>query len=348
MLAVADLTLTQSGVPHLPGVGSTFARGALTTVLGRTGAGKTTLMRVIAGLVTPDTGTVTLDGRDWRRLPPWRRPVAMVTQQFINFPHLSALDNVAFPLVRAGQPRDQARDKARAMLGRVGRGAMVDRRPGALSGGQQQRVAIARALVKKAPVLLLDEPFVNLDYKLREGLREELVDLLRAETQTIVIYVSTDPREALQMGDRIVLMAEGRVVQAGAPREVYGTPQTLTAAQVVSDPPLNALPLVVDGNGATLGVLGRQDVRALPPGSYTLGLRAQDITQGGALQANVVLSEVSGSETVTHLDCGGQPLVMLEKTVADHPLGAMLGLTLNLSRALVFDAGGRRVGGGHG
>ena len=348
MLAVKDLSLTQSGVPHLAGVGSTFARGALTTVLGRTGAGKTTLMRVIAGLVTPDKGTVTLDGQDWRHLPPWQRPVAMVTQQFINYPHLSALDNVAFPLVRAGQPRDAARDKARAMLDRVGLGAMVDRRPGALSGGQQQRVAIARALVKKAPVLLLDEPFVNLDYKLREGLREELVDLLRAETRTIVIYASTDPREALQMGDRIVLMAEVRVVQAGAPREVYDAPQTLSAAQVVNDPPLNALPLLVDGQGATLGELGRQTVRALPPGSYTFGLRAQDITQGGALRAKVVLSEVSGSETVTHLDCGGQPLVMLEKTVADHPLGAMLGLTLNLSRALVFDAGGRLVGGDHG
>ena len=349
MLQVSGLTLAEGRVPHLADVGATFARGQLTTLLGRTGAGKTTLMRVIAGLLAPTKGEVTLDGQNWRRLPPWKRPVAMVTQQFINYPHLSALDNVAFPLVRAGHRRDAAQAAARDMLGRVGLAAMVDRRPGALSGGQQQRVAIARALVKKAPVLLLDEPFVNLDYKLREDLREELVELLRAQTQTIVIYASTDPREALQMGDRIVLMAAGRVVQAGLPREVYDAPQTLTAAQVVNDPPLNALPLVVDHAGATVGGLGRQDVRrSLPAGSYTLGLRAQDVELGGALQARVELSEVSGSETVTHLDCAGQALLMQEKTVADHPLGATLGLTLHLDRALVFDAEGRLLGANHG
>ena len=349
MLQVTGLTLAEGGSLHLSDVASTFARGQLTTLLGRTGAGKTTLMRVIAGLQLPTSGTVALDGQDWHRLPPWQRPVAMVTQQFINYPHLSVLDNVAFPLVRAGQSRDAAQTTARAMLGRLGLGTMVDRRPGALSGGQQQRVAIARALVKKAPVLLLDEPFVNLDYKLREGLREELVDLLRAEAQTIVIYASTDPREALQMGDVVLLMAEGRVVQAGSPREVYNTPRTLLAAQVVSDPPLNALPLVVDAGGATLAGLGRQDLRrTLPHGSYTLGLRAQDIVLGGALPARVELSEVSGSETVTHLDCAGQALVMQEKTVVDHALGATLGLTLNLDRALVFDAQGRLLEADHG
>ena len=176
MLQVTGVTLAEGGVPHLADVGATFARGQLTTLLGRTGAGKTTLMRIIAGLLVPTSGAVMLDGQDWRRLPPWQRPVAMVTQQFINYPHLSALDNVAFPLIRAGQSRDGAQTAARDMLGRLGLGAMVDRRPGALSGGQQQRVAIARALVKKAPVLLLDEPFVNLDYKLREDLREELID----------------------------------------------------------------------------------------------------------------------------------------------------------------------------
>ena len=349
MLQVSGLSLAEGKVPHLADVTATFARGQLTTLLGRTGAGKTTLMRVIAGLQMPASGEVLLDGQAWQRLPPWKRPVAMVTQQFINYPHLSVLDNVAFPLLRAGAPRAAALAAARDMLGRVGLAAMVDRRPGALSGGQQQRVAIARALVKKAPVLLLDEPFVNLDYKLREGLREELVELLRAASQTIVIYASTDPREALQMGDRIVLMAEGRVVQAGLPRTVYDAPHTLTAALVVNDPPLNALPLVVDAAGVTLGSLGRQHLRRpLPPGTYTLGLRAQDVTLGGPLQARVVLSEVSGSETVTHLDCGDQALIMQEKTVADHPLGAILGLTLNLDRALVFNAQGLLLEADHG
>lgn len=158
MLDLLSLSLAEGGVPHLHDVTIRFEKGRLATLLGRTGAGKTTLMRSIAGLVEPRQGRIALDGRDWTGLPPWHRPVAMVTQQFINYPHLTALDNVAFPLLRRKVPRQEARAAAREMLGRVGLGALVDRRPGQLSGGQQQRVAIARALIKRAPSFCWTNP----------------------------------------------------------------------------------------------------------------------------------------------------------------------------------------------
>ncbi|WP_395541404.1 ABC transporter ATP-binding protein [Neotabrizicola sp. sgz301269] len=345
MLLLQDIALAEAKVPHLSGITLEFAPGRMTTLLGRTGAGKTTLLRVIAGLTLPDTGRITLNGTDWSRLPPWKRPVAMVTQQFINYPHLSVLDNVAFPLTRAGTPRDEARAVAEAMLTRVGLGAMIGRRPSELSGGQQQRVAIARALVKRAPVLLMDEPFVNLDYKLREGLREDLAELLRKETGTVAIYASTDPREALQMGDHIVLLAEGRALQSGPPRQVFAAPATVAAAAVVNDPPINLLQAEASGGQIRIAALDSPPMPGpdLPPGRYTLGLRAEDVRTGGDLLARVALTEVSGSETVTHLEAGSQSLVMLERAVSIHPLGSHLGLHLDLSRALVFDAKERLV-----
>ncbi len=341
MLTIADLSLTEGKVTHLSGVSASFQPGTLTTILGRTGAGKTSLMRAIAGLLTPDSGRIALAGSDWTRLPPWRRPVAMVTQQFINYPHLNVRDNVAFPLVRAGVAKPEAAAKAEAALTRVGLASMMDRRPSELSGGQQQRVAIARALVKKAPVLLLDEPFVNLDYKLREAFREDLVELLATETGTTVLYASTEPREALQMGDQIILMAEGRIVQAGLPRTVFAAPASLTAAQVVNDPPINAIPFR-QTDTADFGALGQHPLR-LPPGTYTLGLRAADIRPGGPHQAEVTLTEVTGSETITHLRLSGQHLVMQEKSVVPRTLGDRLGVTLDLGAGLVFGTDGARV-----
>ena len=345
MLRLSNLSLTEDGVPHLEGVSLDFQPG-LTTLLGRTGAGKTTLLRAISGLAQP-TGQISFNGQNWAHLPPWRRPVAMVTQQFINYPHLNVLDNLAFPLIRRGEPRAAALAAAEAMLGRVGLSQMASRRPSELSGGQQQRVALARALVKGAPILLLDEPFVNLDYNLREGMREELVALLQTGNETTVIYASTDPREALRMGDRTVLMAEGRVLQSGPPRAVFAAPATLEAARVVNDPPVNLLSARIDDTTLEIDHLGpgpRDALPAdLPPGRYTLALRAEDIRQNGPLTARVALTEVSGSETVTHLNAGAQLLVMLERRVHVHPPGAKLTLMPDLGRALIYGADGALI-----
>ncbi|WP_151719713.1 ABC transporter ATP-binding protein [Gemmobacter serpentinus] len=352
MLRLSNLDLAEDGVPHLADISLDFRPG-LTTLLGRTGAGKTTLLRAIAGLAHP-FGQISFNGQDWAQLPPWHRPVAMVTQQFINYPHLNVLDNLAFPLIRRGEARAAALAAAETMLGRVGLAQMASRRPSELSGGQQQRVALARALVKGAPILLLDEPFVNLDYNLREGMREELMALLQSGGETTVIYASTDPREALRMGDQTVLMSEGRALQSGAPRAVFAAPAALAAARVVNDPPINILSARLDATSLDIDHLGPFPRDALPedlpPGGYSLALRAEDIRQNGTVSARVALTEVSGSETVTHLQAGAQPLVMLERRVQSHPLGAEIRLALDLRRALIYGADGALIakGAAHG
>lgn len=332
--------------------------GQLYTLLGRTGAGKTSLIRAIAGLETLDSGSIHHGGHALADLAPWQRPVAMVYQQFINYPHLSVLDNVAFPLRRQGVAREEARERAMGMVRKVGLEPMAGRKPGELSGGQQQRVAIARALAKDAPVVLLDEPLVNLDYKLREQLREDLVELLADRQSTIVVYASTEPAEALQMSARLVLMEEGSVIQQGAPREVFGAPVSVGAARVVNDPPMNILSASVTNDAVEVESLGYLDLNAalnvdnleavgadgVPPGQYYMGLYASDfhLAEDGR-PAEVTLTEVSGSETITHLDMAGSHLVLHERAVVNHRVGSQIHVRANLSKVFLFDRNGDLV-----
>lgn len=357
-LTLQNLSLGVDEETWLEGVSLHLEPGALYTLLGRTGSGKTTLIRAIAGLETLDEGSVYYGDRCWDGLAPWKRPVAMVYQQFINYPHLSVLDNVAFPLRRAGVPRNDARDRAQGTLQKLGLGSMLNRRPGELSGGQQQRVAIARALTKEAPVLLMDEPLVNLDYKLREQMREELVELLADRQSTIVIYASTEPAEALQMSSRVLVMDEGRVVQEGAPRQVYGAPCSIAAARVVNDPPLNVLAMSLDRDAAEIESLGyfspetifgarpdgHPDDPGLKPGQYYVGIRAGDLALSDTGRpAEVTLTEVSGSETITHLNMAGTHLVMHERAVIKHRTGSHIHITPRLSTVFVFNRDGELV-----
>ncbi len=238
-LSMQNIDIRVDGIAHLGDVSLEFKRGGLYTVLGRTLAGKTTLLRAIAGLQQPQSGTLTLHGEDYLSLPVWKRRVAMVYQQFINYPHLSVLANVVFPLKRAGVPRAEAKRRAREVLAKVGLADFENRRPAALSGGQQQRVALARALVKRAEVLLLDEPLVNLDYKLREQLREEFQNIFEGQDDAIVIYTTTEPAEAIQLGHEMIVMDEGTVIQQGKPLAVFNAPATIRCAEVINDPPMN-------------------------------------------------------------------------------------------------------------
>ena len=208
-LILEHIDIRLDDIAHLDDVSLIFKRGGLYTVLGRTLAGKTTLLRTIAGLQEPQKGGLTLHGKDYMQLPVWKRRVAMVYQQFINYPHLSVLANVAFPLRRAGVSREEARRRAREVLKKVGLADFETRRPSALSGGQQQRVALARGLVKRAEILLLDEPLVNLDYKLREQLREEFQNIFEGQDDAILVYTTTEPAEAIQLGHEMIVMDEG-------------------------------------------------------------------------------------------------------------------------------------------
>ncbi len=323
----------------------------LHVLLGPTLAGKTSLMRVMAGLDRPTSGRVVVDGRDVTGADVRRRNVAMVYQQFINYPSFTVYDNIASPLKIKGLDKASIERKVREAAERVSIAPLLDRLPAELSGGQQQRVAIARALVKEAGLLLLDEPLVNLDYKLREELRLELQDLFAAG-RTTVVYATTEPMEALVMGGNVVLMHEGRVIQTGPTVEVYHRPGSIAAAGVFSDPPMNLIAVDLDDGRARVsgggfevplqGHLAQMDGRG-----GTLGVRANHLflrrhaENDVEIEGEVEVAEISGSETFVHVRHGGVGLVVQEEGVHAHRPGEPISVFADPARFYAFEAGGK-------
>src|ERR1700739_791101 len=237
-VALDHVTRAVDGIPTIRDVSLTLEKGTLSVLLGPTLAGKTSIMRLLAGLDKPTAGRVLVDGKDVTGFDVRQRSVAMVYQQFINYPSLSVYENIASPLRVQGKPKAEI-DKRVAEAAKLLRlEPFLKRTPLQLSGGQQQRTAIARALVKGADLVLLDEPLANLDYKLREELRTELPRIFEA-SGAIFGYATTEPSEALLLGGRTICMWEGEILQAGETPKVYRHPDTLRVAQVYSDLPLN-------------------------------------------------------------------------------------------------------------
>jgi len=343
-LLMKNFDIRIDGVPHLDDVSFEFNSGKLYTVLGRTLSGKTTLLRTIAGLQTPEKGKLTLHGKDFMGLPVWKRGVAMVYQQFINYPHLNVLANVTFPLKRAHVPKNEAKKRAREVLAKVGLSQLEKRRPRTLSGGQQQRVALARALVKRSPILLLDEPLVNLDYKLREQLREEFLNIFQGQNDVIVIYTTTEPEEAIQLGHELIVMHEGAIIQQGAPLEVFNSPSTIRCAEIINDPPMNILEGSI--NGGDLSLRGKvtfpvpDHLKGLSDGPYLFGLQAADLTIGGDITGKVELSEISGSQTILHMRGGIGSFIVYEAGVHHHPIGSSVEIGIDKNRIYAFSVDG--------
>jgi glycerol transport system ATP-binding protein len=339
-LSLERVCKTVVGERHLIDVDLTLAPGTINVVLGRTGAGKTSLLRMIAGLDRPTSGTIRQGDADLTRTTARQRSVALVYQQFINYPSLTVRENIASPLRLRGVRDHEPRVRELARVLRIE--DLLDRLPGELSGGQQQRVAIARALAKGAAIVLLDEPQVNLDYKLREDLRDELRALLGAARSgaapATVVYATTDPAEALALGGRTILMHEGRVLQHAPTLDVYHRPASVAAARVFSDPPMNIVDGVVKDGAIEIagdiriatGAAPRTDGRTESPaglvdgpyrggrrvgahlagladGPYRFGIRASDCRLHGAaaghvaVPARVELTEINGSETFVYL-----------------------------------------------
>jgi ABC-type Fe3+/spermidine/putrescine transport system ATPase subunit len=224
-------------------------RGELFALLGGSGCGKTTLLRMIAGFETPDEGRILIDGQDMTGVPPHRRPVNMMFQSYALFPHMDVAANVGYGLRREGLPGNEIARRVGEALDQVQLADHTARRPAQLSGGQRQRVALARALVKRPKLLLLDEPLAALDRKLREGTRFELVRLQEQLGLTFVM-VTHDQEEAMSMASRLAVMNEGRIVQVGTPHEVYERPGSRFVADFIGI--ANILP--VDGGGAWLAL----------------------------------------------------------------------------------------------
>jgi spermidine/putrescine ABC transporter ATP-binding subunit len=216
--------------------------GEFLTMLGPSGCGKTTTLRIIAGFVDPTAGKVLLDGTDIVRIPPNRREVGMVFQNYALFPHLSVRDNIAFGLKQRGTSGERQRDRVTELLRLVKMEGYEDRLPGELSGGQRQRIAIARAIAHPPKVLLMDEPLGALDLKLREDMQQELRSL-QQKLEITTLYVTHDQTEAMAMSDRIVVMNRGRVEQVGTPREIYLRPASRFVASFVGK--INVFPTAI-------------------------------------------------------------------------------------------------------
>ena len=348
-LRLIDVTRKAGSATHIHRTDLDLEPGAVTVLLGPTLAGKTTLMRLMAGLDRPTTGRVLEDGRDVTGLSVRRRSVAMVYQQFINYPSFTVYENIASPLRRAGVPADEIDRRVRETAETLRIDGLLDRLPQELSGGQQQRTALARALVKRADLLLLDEPLVNLDYKLREELRAELRAIF-SQRDAIAVYATTEPLEALMMGGTVVVMHEGRVQQVGPTAEVFKNPVSTVVGHVFSDPPMNMIDATVERGVIAVG----DDLRfpavghlaGLRDGRYRLGLRSPHLhlDRGGsdrvAVAGTVELSEINGSETFVHVAHHGVSWVAQEVGVHSLSLGAAVTVYLDPHHVFAFDADG--------
>ena len=336
--------------PWLSGIDLTFEPGRLYVLLGRTGAGKTSLMRVLAGLDRPTEGRVTEDGRDLAHVRINKRGLAFVYQQFVNYPAFTVYDNIAAPLRRQGRSRAEIDAQVRDVARRVRIDPLLDRMPDALSGGQQQRLAIARALAKDASLMLFDEPLVNLDYKLREELRSEL-RMIFHEGGRMVVYATTEPDEALQMGGETIVMHEGRVLQRGSAHHVYRNPASVLVADIFSEPPMNVAEARVAGGRLTVGGIELETpahMRGRIEGACRIGLMPHRIARAPGegrvvLRGPVLLAEVDGSSTFTHFEAGGAPWIARTEGVHPAPLGTAFEGFVDPADFYVFDAAGDLV-----
>jgi glycerol transport system ATP-binding protein len=348
-VALDKVSKVVGGETHISDVSLVLERGSVNVLLGQTLAGKTSLMRLLAGLDRPSAGRILVDEQDVSGVDVRRRSVAMVYQSFINYPTLSVYENIASPLRVAKRSRAEIDQKVREAARLLRLEAYLDRSPLALSGGQQQRTALARALVKGADLVLMDEPLANLDYKLREELREELPRIFLARG-SILVYSTTEPAEALLLGGNVATLWQGRLTQFGRAVEVFHRPADLISAQVFSDPPLNLMRVEKRGRQlqlATGGVVAAQGAfDRLPDGAYLMGFRAHQLhlhrpSPGAiALPGRVQVSEITGSESFVHLDYDAVRWVAVAGGVHEIEPGAVIDTFVDLARVFVFTEAG--------
>jgi glycerol transport system ATP-binding protein len=340
------------GQSHIYPTDLTLERGTMNVLLGPTLSGKTTLMRLMAGLDAPAAGRIWWEGRDVTGMRVQDRKVAMVYQQFINYPSMTVYDNIASPLKLMGVSRAELDRKVREAADLMQLTPMLDRKPLELSGGQQQRCALARALVKGAGLVLLDEPLANLDYKLREELRAEIPRIFE-ESGAIFVYATTEPEEALLLGGNVATMWEGRITQFGPTPKVYRSPKDAITARVFSDPPMNFTRIEKAGNKISFGegqtAPASGALAALPDGVYTAGFRPDHLhlaSKGNdALRFRCMLhvTEITGSETFVHLNHAGDKWVGLLHGVHHLAYGAPIDVWLDAAHVYVFGQNGDLV-----
>jgi glycerol transport system ATP-binding protein len=331
---------------HLNEVSFNFKKGNIYTILGRTLSGKTTLLKTIAGLLTPDKGEMKFEDKDFLKVPVWERNIAMVYQQFINYPHLNVFENVAFPLKQRKVDINEINDLVLKSLKSVGLEGYEKRKIQELSGGQQQRVSLARSLVKNAKILLLDEPLVNLDYKLREQLREEFKNIFSQglSEDSIVIFSTTDPREAMELNGEVIVLDEGKVLQVGPAKEIFENPKTLKVAEISNDPPMNILKANIESNkirfeGIEIDIPNH--LSSLKDKNFNLGIRASDIELSEkGFEFEVELAEISGSETLLHLIRGSVKIITSIEEVMNFNIHDKVKIDFKINKLYAFKESG--------
>ncbi len=352
MLELINVTKIAAGQTHIYPTSLELKRGTLNVLLGPTLSGKTTLLRLMAGLEKPTTGEVRFDGKNVTGVPVQGRNVAMVYQQFINYPSMTVYDNIASPLKVAGENTDVIDREVKKVAELMRLTPLLDRLPLSLSGGQQQRTALARAIVKKASLVLLDEPLANLDYKLREEMREELPKIFSA-SGSIFVYATTEPSEALLLGGNTATLNEGRVSQFGKTIEVYRKPNDLTTAKTFADPPLNTIALekrggkfIVPNDVNATGLPVPNHLAGVADGPLTVAFQPHHLSlaapypKATALNVKTLISEIAGSESFVHVTYGQSRWVMLAHGVCDLEPGIDIKVYIDDRHLLAFDANG--------
>ena len=334
---------------HLNDVSFNFKKGNLYTILGRTLSGKTTFLKTIAGLLNPDSGNLFFEEKDFSKIPVWERNVAMVYQQFINYPHLNVYENIIFPLKQRKLSQDKIKTDVEVALKTVGLIGFENRKIQELSGGQQQRVALARSLAKKAKILLLDEPLVNLDYKLREQLREEFKKIFSEgmSQETILIYSTTDPQEVMELNGEVIVLDEGKVLQKGPAKEIFENPLNLKVAEISNDPPMNILKGLKnsdDLNFENISIKSPKHFKNLENQNYNFGIRASEIKlDDNGEEFEIELAEISGSETLLHLKKGNSKLIALIEEVMNFKIHQKVKINFNSNKFYAFNQSGELV-----
>ncbi len=340
------------GITHIKPTSLVLKPGHFNVLLGQTGAGKTSLIKLMAGLDPLASGQIFFDSEDVSKLSTQKRNISLVHQFFVNYPHMTVFENIASPLRVAGMAKSEIEARVQEAADILQLGPMLKRRPQELSGGQQQRTALARAIAKESRAVFLDEPLANLDYKLREELREQLPELF-AGRGAVVVYATSEPEEALLLGGETALMDDGTVTQFGPTAQIYRKPASLTAARVFSDPPINSAEITKTGAQARMdtGTAWTMQGTAadLPDGAYTVAIRPHHVTPVAigsndvAMDGTVLVTELSGSESSAHFQLGDDGWVSLAHGVHPYRIGETHRFYMDASKAFYFAPDGRLV-----
>jgi sn-glycerol 3-phosphate transport system ATP-binding protein len=341
-LKLSGIVKNFGAVRVLHGIDLAVQDGEMIVIVGASGCGKSTLLRIVAGLERATGGTVLIDGRDVTALEPAARDIAMVFQNYALYPHMRVFDNMAYGLRIRGLAREDIKRRVGEAAELLGLSALLDRRPRELSGGQRQRVAMGRAIVREPKLFLFDEPLSNLDAKLRVAMRAEIKRLQRRLGVTS-LFVTHDQVEAMTLGDRLVVMHEGRAAQIASPMEIFERPADTYVAGFIGSPAMNFLPAIISEDAKAARLSDGNSI-ALPHGQYaarpgqkvTLGIRPEHISQPGPLRLTADLIEPLGSESVVHGKLAAGETLTLRLPGAP-PTAAVLEIAPRTEHLHVFD-----------